>query len=43
MSKITKAKISDLKFDNKNFNKGTQFGDKLLEKSISKFGFREAG
>lgn len=43
MSKITKAKISDLKFDNKNFNKGTQFGDSLLDKSISKFGFREAG
>lgn len=43
MSKITKAKISDLKFDNKNFNKGTQFGDSLLDKSIQKFGFREAG
>lgn len=43
MSKITKAKISDLKFDNKNFNRGTQFGDSLLDKSISKFGFREAG
>ncbi len=31
-----------LKQDSKNFNKGTQEGDRLLEKSIKKFGFREA-
>lgn len=37
-----KNKITDLKFDDKNFNKGNQFGDSLLDKSISKFGFREA-
>ena len=31
-------KITDLKFDNKNFNKGTQYGKKLMEQSLSKFG-----
>ena len=36
-------KISDLKFQEKNLNKCSQFGDSLLEKSISKFGFIEAG
>lgn len=35
-------KISDLKQDPKNFNKGTLTGDALLKKSISKFGFRGA-
>ena len=34
-------KITDLKFDPKNFNTGTQQGNALLEKSIQKFGFRE--
>lgn len=38
-----KVKISDLKFQDKNANKGSQFGDALLEKSIEKFGFIEAG
>lgn len=28
------AKISDLKFDNKNFNKHTEYGMSLLEKSL---------
>ena len=35
-------KITDLKFDTNNFNKGNQCGDSLLEKSIQRFGFREA-
>lgn len=30
--------IKDLKFDNKNFNKHTEFGMGLLEKSLNKFG-----
>ena len=39
---MKKNKITDLKFDTKNFNIGSQQGNALLEKSISKFGFREA-
>ena len=35
---MAKAKITDLNFDEKNFNKGTQFGKLLMEKSLSKFG-----
>ena len=31
-------KTSDLIFDDKNFNKGTQYGKSLMEKSLSKFG-----
>ena len=38
MSKITKAKISDLIDDDLNANKGCEFGDKLMDKSFSKFG-----
>lgn len=34
--------INELVFDKKNYNKGTEQGDKLLEKSITKFGFRQA-
>lgn len=30
--------IKDLKFDNKNFNRHTEFGMGLLEKSLNKFG-----
>ena len=41
MSKITK--IKDVKFQEHNLNQGTEFGDRLLEKSLTKFGFREAG
>lgn len=37
-AKITEGKISDLQFDDKNFNKGTQYGDAMLEKSLSKYG-----
>lgn len=32
------AKISDLKFDDKNFNKHTEYGMSLLEKSLQEFG-----
>jgi len=32
------SKITDLKFDEKNFNKGTQYGKSLMDKSFSKFG-----
>jgi sporulation protein YlmC with PRC-barrel domain len=31
-------KISDLVHDDKNFNKGTEFGNSLIEKSLRKFG-----
>lgn len=33
-----KIKIADLKFDDKNFNKGTQYGKSLIQKSLQKFG-----
>jgi 16S rRNA G966 N2-methylase RsmD len=33
-----KAKLSDLIADNKNFNKGTEYGQSLIEKSLRKFG-----
>lgn len=32
------AKIDELKFDDKNFNKHTEFGMSLLEKSLQEFG-----
>ena len=38
MSKTQKAKVSDLIEDNLNANKGTDFGNDLMEKSFSKFG-----
>lgn len=38
MKHMKKSKITDLKFDDKNFNKGTQYGKSLMEKSLSKFG-----
>ena len=34
MAEIKEAKISDLVFDNKNFNKHTEYGMSLIEKSI---------
>jgi hypothetical protein len=37
-TKITKAKISDLKFDERNYNTGTPFGESLIEKSFNKHG-----
>lgn len=39
MAKTEKTKISDLKFDNKNANKHTQKGLKLVEKSLQENGF----
>jgi hypothetical protein len=36
-------KIKDsVKFDDKNFNIGTELGQELIDKSIAKFGYREA-
>ena len=35
---MSKIKISDLTPDDKNYNKGTQFGNSLIEKSLRKFG-----
>ena len=35
---MAKKKISDLKFDDKNFNKGTKYGKELMGKSLGKFG-----
>lgn len=35
---MAKAKIKDLKFDVRNFNRHTPYGMELLEKSIKKFG-----
>lgn len=40
---MAKIKITDLKPDSRNFNKHTQKGMGLLEKSMQKFGFVEAG
>lgn len=36
--KIINAKISELIPDDKNFNKGTEYGNALIEKSFQKFG-----
>lgn len=33
-----KTKLSDLIPDDKNFNKGSEFGNQLIEKSFRKFG-----
>lgn len=35
---MKKAKISDLIPDDRNYNKGTEFGNSLINKSIKKFG-----
>jgi hypothetical protein len=35
---MSKIKLSDLTPDDKNYNKGTQFGNSLIEKSLRKFG-----
>lgn len=32
------SKLTDLKFDDKNFNKGTEYGKELMGKSLAKFG-----
>lgn len=38
MAEIEKRKIDELIPDDKNFNKGTEYGSQLLEKSIRQFG-----
>ena len=35
---MIELKISDLIPDDKNYNKGTEFGNSLIEKSLRKFG-----
>ena len=36
--KIIEAQVSDLIPDDKNFNRGNEYGESLIEKSFSKFG-----
>ena len=38
MAKIIEQSIDSLIPDNKNFNKGTEFGDHLMDESLRKFG-----
>jgi hypothetical protein len=38
MAKVKNIKLSDLKFDEKNINKGSEFGNALLEKSLREVG-----
>lgn len=38
MAKTSKARITDLVGDNNNFNKGTQYGDHLMDESLRQFG-----
>lgn len=38
MARIIETTIENLVPDNKNFNKGTQFGDHLIDKSLREFG-----
>ena len=38
MGKVTEQKIDQLIPDDKNFNKGTEYGNSLIEKSLRKFG-----
>ena len=38
MAKTSKARITDLVGDNLNFNKGTQYGDHLMDESLRQFG-----
>lgn len=39
MTKIIETNIESLVPDNKNFNKGTEYGDRLMDESLRKFGF----
>jgi DNA modification methylase len=43
MAKIIETKISELIPDDKNFNKGTEYGQKLIEDSLRKFGAGRSG
>ena len=38
MAKMIEASIDSLIPDNKNFNKGTEFGEHLMDESLRKFG-----
>ena len=38
MAKVIETNIESLVPDNKNFNKGTQFGDRLMDESLRRFG-----
>lgn len=38
MTKIIETNIESLVPDNKNFNKGTEYGDRLMDESLRKFG-----
>ena len=38
MAKVIETNIESLVPDNKNFNKGTQFGDHLMDESLRRFG-----
>jgi hypothetical protein len=38
MTKIIETNIESLVTDNKNFNKGTEYGDRLMDESLRKFG-----
>ena len=38
MAKVIETNIESLVPDNKNFNKGTQYGDHLMDESLRKFG-----
>lgn len=38
MTKIIETNIENLVPDNKNFNKGTEYGDRLMDESLRKFG-----
>lgn len=38
MTKIIETNIESLEPDNKNFNKGTEYGDRLMDESLRKFG-----
>ena len=38
MAKVIETNIESLVPDNKNFNKGTEYGDRLMDESLRKFG-----
>ena len=38
MAKVIETNIESLVPDNKNFNKGTEYGDRLMDESLRRFG-----
>lgn len=38
MAKVIETRLEYLVPDNKNFNKGTEYGDHLMDKSLREFG-----